>query len=48
MCPAPAKLVAQGLSKRYGPVTALTPTDLSIASGELRMSLTESPGASCF
>ena len=33
--PAPDKLVALGLSKRYGPVTALAPTDLSIASGEL-------------
>jgi putative spermidine/putrescine transport system ATP-binding protein len=33
--PAPDKLVAQGLSKRYGPITALAPTDLSIATGEL-------------
>jgi putative spermidine/putrescine transport system ATP-binding protein len=29
------KLVAQGLGKRYGTVTALEPTDLSIADGEL-------------
>ncbi len=30
-----AKLVAQGISKQYGAVTALQPTDLDIARGEL-------------
>jgi putative spermidine/putrescine transport system ATP-binding protein len=32
--PPASKLVALGLSKDYGPVTALAPTDLSIATGE--------------
>jgi putative spermidine/putrescine transport system ATP-binding protein len=31
---APAKLVTEGLSRRYGAVTALEPTDLSVAPGE--------------
>jgi putative spermidine/putrescine transport system ATP-binding protein len=30
-----AKLVAQGLSKSYGPTIALKPTDLTVAAGEL-------------
>jgi putative spermidine/putrescine transport system ATP-binding protein len=33
--PLASKLVAQGIGKRYGTVTALEPTDLSIATGEL-------------
>jgi putative spermidine/putrescine transport system ATP-binding protein len=33
--PQPEKLMAQGLSKHYGTVVALEPTDLSIARGEL-------------
>jgi putative spermidine/putrescine transport system ATP-binding protein len=33
--PPVAKLVAQGLSKSYGPTIALKPTDLTVAAGEL-------------
>ncbi len=33
--PTQAKLVAEGLSKSYGPVAALKPTDLRVAAGEL-------------